>query len=490
MYWEEIINLYNTQSRKKELFKPIVPGKVWLYSCGPTVYSTQHVGNLRAAFVVDLLKRVLRDLWGYEVKHIMNITDVGHLTGDNEGDASQWEDRMEKWARKLWLTAWEVAEKYTAIYMKDLEILWIEASTDMNADHNKYILLPRATDHIQEQIDMVASMEKNWHTYVIEWDGVYMDTSTMKDFWVLLSEKHLEGIQEWVRVETYGRRNPTDFALRKFNVTGEKRAMEWESPWGIWFPGWHIECSAMATKYLGGHFDIHTGGMEHIPVHHTNEIAQAECSFCEKPRVNYRIHYQWLMMNGEKIAKSTGNVAYISELEERWYSGAEMRYFYCTGHYRSFHDFTWEWVENARKARNKIIGKLSMVLDNSTLDETYVTGELFSLLSKKLCDDLDTVWVLSSIHSSLKGDLVSKETALDILKIDEILWFQLLDGIIKISEQHSEKAPQKVQQRAQERREAKQNKDYEKADLLRDQIVAEGWTIKENKESWELLKNA
>lgn len=481
--------LYNTKSRQKEDFKPISAGHVGIYSCGPTVYSTQHVGNLRAAFVVDLLKRVLRDICDFQVTHIMNITDVGHLTGDNEGDASQGEDRMEKWARTLGVTAWEVAAKYTNIYLDDLAALGIEATTDMSNANSGVIAMPKATDHIQEQIDMIKSLEDNGHTYVIEGDGVYMDTATMDDFGVLLSEKHLEGIQEWARVQAYGKINPTDFALWKFNTTGKKRDMEWDSPWGTGFPGWHIECSAMATKYLGKHFDIHTGGMEHIAVHHTNEIAQAECSVCKTPWVNYWLHYQRLMMNGEKIAKSTGNVAYISEVLDRGYTGEDMRYFYCTGHYRSFHDFTWEAVDNAAKARQKIIAKIAQTVDPKEYSaETDTSWELYETLIVRLLDDLDTVWVLATMHSALKWT-PSKEDCFALFHIDEVLWLWLLAWVRALESEKKYSAPQEILLLAEKRWEAKQQKDYTTADALRRKIDDAWWTMADHKDYRELLKN-
>ena len=243
------IFLYNTLSHQKEKFVSIDPSLVRIYSCGPTVYSRQHLGNLRSAFLVDLYKNVIKYVGGYAVKHVINITDVGHLTGDNAGDADHGEDRMEKGARKEGVTARDVAQKYIDVYLEDLHLLRIDPFETM----------PRATDHIAEQISMVKSLEEKGYTYRIEDDGIYMDTAKVTDYGKLIGHKHIEGLEQGVRIEDAGKCNPTDFALRKFNVTGKQRDMERDSPRGVGFPGRHIECSAMSIAYLGDHIDIHTG---------------------------------------------------------------------------------------------------------------------------------------------------------------------------------------------------------------------------------------
>jgi cysteinyl-tRNA synthetase len=341
------ISLYNTLSRSLEIFKPINPNKIGIYSCGPTVYGAPHIGNMRKYFLDDIIKNVLKYIWWYETTHVVNITDVGHLTGENEGDADHGEDKMEKGARREGLTARDVAKKYEALFHENCRLLKLDP----------FDVTPRATENIPEQIAMIVQLEKNGYTYTIEWDGIYMDTSKIETYGELMGsnyKKNLENLNAGERVDMGGRKTPTDFALWKFNMTGKKRDMERESPRGIGFPGWHIECSAMSIKYLGNHFDIHTGGIDHIPVHHTNEIAQSECSCASSPWVNYWMHYQFLNINWTKISKSLGNVVTIQDILDRGYSAEDLRYFYIQAHYRSFQDFTWEGLDAMRKARKKL----------------------------------------------------------------------------------------------------------------------------------------
>lgn len=485
------IKLYNTLTRNKEVFEPNDENLVKIYSCGPTVYSIQHMGNFRAAFIVDLLRDILHVIGQYPVKHVMNITDVWHLTWDNEWDANTGEDRMEKWARKEWLTAWEVADKYIDLYFEDLEFLKINAS--MNVFDSPDIYLPRATDNIQEQIDMIVSMESKWHTYIVPWDGVYMDTSTMEWYGVLLPKKHLEGIDSWSRVELKWKHNTTDFALWKFNMTGKKRDMERESPRWVWFPWWHIECSAMAIKYLWEQFDIHTWWMEHIAVHHTNEIAQAECSCSSTPRVNYRVHYQWLMMNWKKIAKSDGNVAYLSEAKERGFTWEDVRFFYLQAHYRSFHDFTRDGLDNAKKTRSNIVRKISKHIQE-WLDTTdnlewivnnHTPWDYYKILSAILADDIDTVKTLASISTTLKE--WNYQDMIDIILFDrDVLKLWILNAVVNSLIPSLIELPQWVKDLAEKRIESKKSKDYTQADLLRNEINDLGWEIHDVSWGYEL----
>lgn len=470
------IILYNTLGREKQMFEPLDSDKVTMYSCGPTVYSIQHLGNLRAVFVVDLLRRVLTHVGGYSVDHIMNITDVWHLTDD--GDHG--EDKMEKGARKDGITAWDVAKKYTDIFLEDARYMDISIGTE----RGRYdIFMPRATDHIQQQIDMILDLESKWYTYIVEGDGVYMDTSKFSDYGALLSDKHLAGLEEGSRVDLKWKKNPTDFALWKFNMTGAKRDMEWESPWGVWFPGWHIECSAMATEYLGTEIDIHTGGMEHIPVHHTNEIAQAECSCGGHPWVRYRVHYQWLMMNGKKIAKSDGNVAYMSEVRERGYEGADVRMFFLQAQYRSFQDFSRESLEAAKKGRAKLSKRLRKG-DKGWERVIKVDKELVEWAMELLADDLDTPKILARLFAVVESmDEDDDELRAAIKWLDDaILWLDLF------SPEVIEEAPEEVQMLARQRREAKSHKDWDMADRLRDKIESLGWKMVDGKDSYDVEK--
>ena len=334
-----MLKLYNTMTRRVDEFQAIDDKEVGLYTCGLTVYNYAHIGNLRTYLFEDILKRVLA-VSGFAVRHVMNITDVGHLTSD----ADAGEDKMEKGAAREGRTAWEIAEFFQAAFVKDLARL--------------HILPPdlwcKATDHIPEQIDLVRTLEAKGFTYVIEGDGVYFDTSKLPDYGKL-GRLDFEGMRAGARIEVVaGKRNPTDFALWKVSPKGTKRQMEWESPWGVGFPGWHIECSAMAIKYLGEHLDIHCGGVDHVPVHHTNEIAQAEVALGHE-WVRWWMHGEWLVLPKknekgeeivEKMAKS-GEFLKLDLLIEKGYAPLAYRYFCLGAHYRQQLAFSWEGLDSA-----------------------------------------------------------------------------------------------------------------------------------------------
>ena len=285
------LKLYNTLSRKKEVFKPIKKGSVGMYSCGPTVYWYQHIGNLRTYISNDILKRVL-EFDGYNVKHIINVTDVGHLTSDSDTG----EDKIEKAAKKEKKKASQIAEHYFKAFKSDFKKLNIISPSTW----------VWATKHIKEQIELIKILEKKGFTYQTS-DGVYFDTSKLKDYGKL-ARLDFSKLKAGKRIDIGEKKQKTDFALWKFSEKLSKRQQEWKSPWGIGFPGWHLECSAMSSKYLGKQFDIHTGGQEHVPVHHTNEIAQSETAFGKKPWVKYWVHFGWLLSGGEKVSKSKGGL--------------------------------------------------------------------------------------------------------------------------------------------------------------------------------------
>ncbi len=294
--------LYNTLTRKKELFEPIISGEVGFYSCGPTVYWYQHIGNMRYNLFVDSLRRVL--LYNeYKVKQVMNVTDVGHLTSDQDTG----EDKMEKAAAKEGKKAQDIANHYFKVFKEDLNKLNV-----IEPD-----IWCKATEHIQEQINLIKILEKKGFTYKTS-DGIYFDTSKLNDYGKLANLK-LEEQKAGERIDMKEKKNKTDFSLWKFSEKPGERQQEWESPWGIGYPGWHIECSAMSSKYLGKQFDIHTGGEEHIPIHHTNEIAQSEAAFGKKPWVKYWLHVRWLLFKNEKMSKSKGGIYTISALQEKGY---------------------------------------------------------------------------------------------------------------------------------------------------------------------------
>ena len=325
------LQFYNTLSRKKAPFTPINADNVGLYSCGPTVYGRAHLGNMRAYLFADLLKRVL-ELAGYQVNHVMNITDVGHLTNDSDdGD-----DKLALGAKREQTTAWELAKRYEALFFADATALNIHRPT----------IVCRATDHIEAQINMIKTLEDKGYTYQST-DGVYFDSVQFPHYGEL-AHLDLEGLRGGERVELGGKKNKTDFALWKFSPADEQRDMEWDSPWGKGFPGWHIECSAMAHHYLGNHFDIHTGGTDHIPIHHTNEIAQSECALSQRPTVNTWMHCQFLVFpSGERVAKSSGHDLSIDGLIARGIDPLAYRYLCLTAHYRNFLNYTEEAIDGA-----------------------------------------------------------------------------------------------------------------------------------------------
>ena len=461
------MKLYNTLSRSLEEFKPIDPTNVRIYSCGVTVYGEPHIGNMRKYFLDDLLKNTIKHIAGYPTTHVVNITDVGHLTDDGDNG----EDKMEKWARREWITARDVAKRYEQDFHQQCRDLLLDPF-DIN---------PRATDHIAEQIEMVQQLEAKWYTYIIPHDGIYMDTKNIETYGELMGEnykKHIAWLQSWARIDDDGKRNATDFALRKFNTTGKKRDMERESPRGIGFPGWHIECSAMSIKYLGKHFDIHTGGVDHIPIHHTNEIAQSECSCASSPWVNYRVHHQFLNIDGQKISKSLGNVIYLREIFEHWYSAYDLRYFFLQAHYRSFQDFTREGLEAASKARKNL--KKLFIPYQQIQAATNVKDDI-SYLTEVLLDDLNAPKLLARLrawHEALDNELAQAIRYLDekVLKI----WLFEKEETIEI--------PSDIQQLAQQRREAKINKDRATADSIKQQIISAGWEVKDSKDGYEIIK--
>ncbi|HYE59853.1 MAG TPA: cysteine--tRNA ligase, partial [Candidatus Kapabacteria bacterium] len=326
-----MLSLYNTLTRKQEPLRPIHTTEIGLYTCGPTVYNYAHIGNLRTYVFEDILKRTLH-FSGYTVNHVMNITDVGHLTDD----ADFGEDKMEKGAKREGKSAWDIAAFYTDAFQRDMAHLNIIEPS----------VWCKATDHIEEQIALVETLTEKGHTYETS-DGIYFDTTTIDDYGKLVNMKQQE-LKAGARVEMGEKKNPHDFALWKFTPPGEKRQMEWDAFGKKGFPGWHIECSAMAMKYLGDHFDIHCGGIDHAPVHHTNEIAQSESATSKKPWVNVWMHCEFLQIQEAKMAKSGDNFITLQTVIEKGYSPLAYRYFLLQAHYRKQLNFTWEALDGAQ----------------------------------------------------------------------------------------------------------------------------------------------
>jgi cysteinyl-tRNA synthetase len=451
----DTMRFYNTKTRSLEAFKELEPGIVRIYSCGPTVYHYQHIGNMRAAVFADTLHRTLL-FAGYEVRHVINITDVGHLTSD--GDTG--EDKLEKGARREGKSVWDVAKLYTDAYFKDLSMLNVSL-----ADY----LFPRATDHIDEQIALVKELEKKGYTYAIS-DGIYFDTSKFPSY-ADFARLDIEGLQSGARVEeNTEKKNITDFALWKFSPKDEKRQMEWESPWGKGFPGWHIECSAMAMKYLGERFDIHTGGIEHIPVHHTNEIAQSECA-TSHPFVNYWMHNNHLLDQTGKMSKSSGDFLTLDALAKEGYDPLAYRYFLLGAQYRKELQFSYEALDGATVAFEKL---KEFCRQNATKSGSVIE-KYRDEFKAALYDDLNTAKALSAVWNMLKDyDESHEDRYRTLLAFDSVLGLNL-ESITKEEVVVTAEMKELLDKRAQ----ARLDKDFAESDRLREEIGKLGYTVKD-----------
>jgi cysteinyl-tRNA synthetase len=461
------IKFFNTLTRKKEVFKPLEDKLVRLYTCGPTVYWFPHIGNMRAFVFEDILKRVLL-LNGYKVFHVMNITDVGHLVSD----ADSGEDKIEKAAREEKKTAWEIAEFYTKAFFKDIETLNI-----IKAD-----IYPRATQHINEMIELVKKLEEKGYTYVID-DGVYFDTSKFKDYGKLTGmsfEELNKYLKAGARVEfNPQKRNITDFALWKFSPKDVKRQMEWDSPWGKGFPGWHLECSVMSMKYLGETFDIHCGGVDHIPIHHTNEIAQSEAATGKK-FVNYWLHCEFLLVEGKKMAKSLGNIYTVSDILKKGYSWREIRYVLIASHYRQQLNFTFKSLEAARASIQRISEFLRKLKEVEKGKHEKAFTQILKKFKKEFLlainDDLNIPKALSSFFdflSEVNKLLAEKKlTKKDSKKaIDAVLFADKIFGLKLEEFLEEEKLPEEAEKLIKEREEARKRGDFETADKIRKELA-------------------
>jgi len=455
-----MLKLYNTLIRKKQAFKPIKKGQVGIYSCGPTVYSYQHIGNLRSYIFVDVLKRVLK-YNDYKVRHVMNVTDVGHLTSD----ADTGEDKIEKAAKKEKKTAKEIANYYWIIFKQDFKKLNIDEPN----------IWAKATEHIKEQIRMIKILERKEYTYRTN-DGIYFDTSKLKDYGKLAQLKK-EGLQAGKRICLGKKKNITDFALWKFSEKPGVRQQEWKSPWGIGFPGWHIECSAMSSKYLGKQFDIHTGGEEHIPIHHTNEIAQSEAVFDEKPWVKYWLHARWLLFKGEKMAKSKGAIYTISDLEKEGFNPLTYRYFTLTAHYRTQLNFTLDNLKKAQNAYDRLKNIISELVDNDKINKQYL-GQF----KKAINNDLDMPVALSVLWNLIRDKKV-KGKIKTIQEMDKIFGLDLLKKEeISISGN--------VKNLIEQREEARKQKNWKESDELRGKIKSLGYWVEDTDKGSKIKKLA
>ena len=458
--------LYNTLTRNKDIFKPIKEGNVGMYTCGPTVYNFPHIGNMRTYIFEDILKRVLQ-YNGYEVNHIMNITDVGHLTNDRD----MGEDKVEKEAKKEGKTAWQIAEFYTEAFKKDLDYLNIIYPN----------IFCKATDNIKEQIELVLKLEEKGYTYKTS-DGIYFNTSKVFDYTKLSGQK-LDELKEGARVEVNDeKRNSTDFALWKFSPKNTVRQMEWPSPWGIGFPGWHIECSAMSMKYLGEQFDIHCGGIDHVNIHHTNEIAQTESATGKKPWVNYWIHGAFLnIQGGEKMAKSTGNFLTVENtFVDKNISPLVYRFSTLNTHYRKSMEWSEEIMNSAKNGLENLyskIGRLGKTVGkvNEEWREKFVTA---------INDDLNVPQSIGILNEMLKSDISNEDKLATALEFDKVFGLKF----DSIKDEVKTEIPEEVKKLVEEREEARKAKDWAKSDELRDKIKSFDFEIKDTPEGQQVSK--
>ncbi len=473
------IKLFNTMSRKLEVFQPLTPGTVKFYGCGPTVYHYAHIGNLRTMIHNDILKRMFLEN-GYDVNHVMNITDVGHLTNDEDDSG---EDKMEKGAARDNKSVWDVAQFYLDEFLHDFDDLNLMRPTAM----------PRATDYIAEQIDLVKKLESLGYTYKIPNDGIYYDTSKFAAYGQLTGGS-LAGNRAGARVTfNDGKRNPTDFALWKFSPTDTKRQMEWDSPWGVGFPGWHAECSAMSMKLLGNHFDIHTGGEDLSRVHHQNEIAQSE-PITGAPWVNYWLHWSFLVdKSGEKMAKSKGEFLGLDAVRKRGYDPMVYRYLITLGHFQTQLAFSWDAMDSAAAGYKNIIRRVADILADKTPGsiEQGVFDTWHDRILAPVSDNLKTAESLVVIQELLKDTSVNAATKRELFVfIDRLLGLQFIDRAEKLLAQENITAPDEVVLLAEQRIAAKNSKDWAQADALREHIAALGWAVLDSKNGYKLVKKA
>ena len=457
------MRVYNTMSRKKEEFVPL-DRTVRMYSCGPTVYNFAHIGNMRTYIFMDILTRVLK-YNGYKVKSVMNITDVGHLLSD----ADEGEDKMVKASKEQKKTPYEIAAFYTDVFFADLAKLNIARPN----------VTPKATDHIPEMIDIVKTLEERGFGYETD-DGIYYDIAKFADYG-RLSRINLEEQIAGARVEVNeGKRHPADFALWK--KAPKEHIMQWDSPWGMGYPGWHIECTAMSRKYLGDTFDIHTGGVDHIPIHHENEIAQS-AGLTGKDPAKYWMHGEFMMVDGGKMSKKLGNTYTISQLDEMGYRPMVFRYFCLNAHYRKKLNFTFEGMDGAKVAYNKLLANLQKHKASDAATDPEVLKAYQEKFDEAVSDDLNIPLGLGILYTALK-EPKSKDIYNLAQKFDEVLGLRLAD----LPEEEKVELPKEVLELCEARMAAKKEKNFALADELRAQITAMGYVVRDIPGGYECVK--
>ena len=455
------IYLYNTLTKRKEKFEPREKGKVYMYSCGPTVYKDATIGNMRTNLFQDVLRRMFK-YNEYKLMHVMNITDVGHLVSDGD----EGEDKMVKSAKEMHKSPAEIAKHYTELFFKDLDRLNIERPE----------IICKATEYIPEMIEYVKKLVENGYAYETS-TAIYFDVSKLDEYGVL-SGANLNEQKAGVRIELdQEKKNPYDFAL--WIKAPENHLMKWESPWGVGYPGWHIECSAMSNKYLGETFDIHTGGIDLIPTHHENEIAQCKGVFGKNP-ARYWIHGEYLLIDGGKMSKSLGNVYLLDDIVNRGYDPLVYRLFTYSSSYRNKLNFTWDVIDANSKSLAKLREGYQKHLNGEEDVQDSVITEMEEKFHKAINDDLNMTLAMSIVWDVIKYPTKSKKMAKLLDKFDTVLALDLNKPL-------KQEIPEEIITLAEKREEARKNKNWEESDRIRDEIKSKGYTIKDTKNGYEIV---
>jgi cysteinyl-tRNA synthetase len=460
------IHLYDTRRRAVVPFEPVVPGKASIYTCGPTVYGPQHLGNMRSQLLPDLLRRVLLAA-GLDVTFVTNVTDVGHLVSD----ADEGEDKVEKAAAATGQTVEEITGHWTEQWANDRRRLGM-----LEPD-----LIPYASHHIAEQIAMIQTLQEQGRTYVID-DGVYFDVSTFPAY-ADFAHLDLDELEATGRVENVSdKRHPADFALWKLSPPGSTRLQEWDSPWGRGFPGWHIECSAMATKYLGTHFDIHTGGIDHVRVHHTNEVAQSECALGTHPWVEIWMHNEFLDVGSEKMSKSKGHVLTVDTLVDEGIDPLAFRFFFFQAHYRQQQSFTIDHVRSAGTALRRVVHHAVAARDavggDASAADPARTDPHRTAFWAALADDLNAPKALAVVATVARSnDLTDADRWSLLSEFDQVLGLGLADAVDPEGADAASADDPRIAELLQQRTAARAAKDWAEADRIRDVLAAEGLEI-------------
>ncbi|MGE5613061.1 MAG: cysteine--tRNA ligase [Bacillota bacterium] len=464
------MKLYNTLTRRKEEFVPVKEGVASIYSCGPTVYQHAHIGNMRAYIFMDTLRRVLR-YNGYKLKHVMNITDVGHLVSD----ADEGEDKMVKTARQAQKTPWEIAEHYTGLFMSDI--------AELNIEKPEYI--PKATEHINEMIEFVKALVEKGYGYETS-DGIYFDIKKFKGYGKL-SGLDLEGQIAGARIGVNEeKRHPADFALWK--KAPKEHIMQWPSPWGMGYPGWHIECSAMGMKYLGDEFDIHTGGVDHIPVHHENEIAQTE-ALLGRPAVRFWLHSEFLLVDNGKMSKSLGNTYTIPDLKEKGFNPLAYRYMCLNANYRSKLNFTWEAMKAAQVAYDRLLEGVAShknaqegVKPDPALIESFERD-----FREAVNDDLNIPRAIGVVWNIARHETKSRDFYNLLLRMDEILGLDFAKAGEKPFSAEQPLDPE-IESLINQRQQARKEKNWKLADEIRDRLKSMGIYLEDTPQGVKVIR--